>query len=136
MAVDIFHAHHHISVRFAFPAWLHQNNSPVPNVQLGTMAPHSNAQSKAERVAKPFDCLFYVRIDEFGNYRALGYGSVLQHLYSPQTFKTTFPNCAPDSRYSCASLHSCNGKILSTTGFSLPAATSFSTVANSSFVPI
>jgi len=51
-------------------------------------------------------------------------------------FRTTFPNCAPDSRYSCAARHSASGKTLSTTGFSFPAATSFSTVANSSFVPM
>jgi hypothetical protein len=55
---------------------------------------------------------------------------------SGQTERITLPNCDPDSRYACAAAASASGKIRSNTGLNLPAATNFSTVCSSDFVPI
>src|SRR5215475_4796387 len=100
------------------------------------MAAHPNPQCESKRIAEPLRGFFDIGVDKFGNNCRARNGSVYQHMDCPSTFTTALPNWAPDSRYSCARRHAFSGKTRSTTGLNLPAATSFNTVANSSFVPM
>jgi hypothetical protein len=58
------------------------------------------------------------------------------HSWQPYGFSTTLPNIWLFSRYSCAARISRNGKVESTTGFSLPANTCFRTSRSSPMVPM
>jgi hypothetical protein len=78
--VDILDPHHDCSPQRDIRARFDQDNStPIADIQLSAVIPHSNAEGKSERVAQPINCIPDVWVRQFRNHNAARHGSIGKH---------------------------------------------------------
>jgi hypothetical protein len=78
--VDILDPYHDRGPQRDTPALFNQDNrAPITDIQLSSMIPHANAESKSERVTQPFDRVTDVWIGQLRNHDAAGHGSIGKH---------------------------------------------------------
>jgi hypothetical protein len=78
--VDILDPHHDCSPQRDIRARFDQDNStPIADIQLSAVIPHSNAEGKSERIAQPVNCIPDIWVRQFRNHNAARHGSIGKH---------------------------------------------------------